>query len=314
MVRTAILCNAKEQVDFFQDIIDVLDNICLTDWVIASGNDLPEKNHDQQLLHKINYLLKGADALIIHPDFLRFHHYLSYCIKGAKHVYVPYPYQFNLEDAGVFQKLADEANIKLCLSQPRRKNSLISLVKDQIISSRIIELQIHDQPSVKTLTFINQIRDEIDMIGSVIRSKVTKVQATGVPVDYSIPGIINARLEYNNGCVLNITYNSYSNKKIHECTFYSQMNIIKLDFLKHSVEEMVLTSSKIRNNLPKKNFSNQELTSRRSITIEELSHFRDAIIMDKSPDFSLEDYRQALYITNKIFEKISSSQGYAYMP
>jgi len=77
---------------------------------------------------------------------------------------------------------------------------------------------------------------DIDAILSVVHSKVKKVNASGVSVISNSPDIANARIEFENGCVANLTASRISLKNMRKSRFFQKDAYISVDFLEKKVE------------------------------------------------------------------------------
>jgi predicted dehydrogenase len=160
---------------------------------------------------------------------------------------------------------------------------------------------------------------DLDAILSVVKSGIKRISASGVSVVSDTPDIANARIEFDNGCVANLTASRISMKNMRKSRFFQKDAYISVDFLTKELEvvrmedvegepdpfDMVL---ELGNGKPSKKilFDKPDIEDRNAIK-EELSTFADAIVNDTTPIVSIEDGRLALEVAQQIVDKLKSS-------
>src|SRR5439155_16691569 len=77
---------------------------------------------------------------------------------------------------------------------------------------------------------------DLDIVLSVVKSPVKKVSASGVAVVSDTPDIANARIEFDNGCVANLTASRISMKNMRKSRFFQRDAYISVDFYKKKTE------------------------------------------------------------------------------
>src|SRR5690554_2605507 len=152
---------------------------------------------------------------------------------------------------------------------------------------------------------------DIDIILSVVQSKVKHVSASGVSVISDTPDIANARIEFENGCVANLTASRISLKNMRKSRFFQRDAYISVDFLEKKCEvvkmknapeqpgdfDMILQNAEgVRKQIY---FDNPEVVENNAI-LDELETFADAITRDLPPIVTLEQGANALKIANQI--------------
>jgi predicted dehydrogenase len=152
---------------------------------------------------------------------------------------------------------------------------------------------------------------DIDAILSVVKSKVINVSASGVSVISETPDIANARLEFENGCVANLTSSRISLKNMRKSRFFQKDAYISVDFLEKKSEvvkmkdapetpgdfDMILQNAEgVKKQIY---FDNPEIENNNAI-LDELETFADAINNNSQPVVTLEDGTEALRIAYQI--------------
>ena len=154
---------------------------------------------------------------------------------------------------------------------------------------------------------------DIDIILSVVKSPVLSVHASGVSVISETPDIANARIEFENGCVANLTASRISLKNMRKSRFFQKDAYISVDFLDKKVEvvkmkdapehpgdfDMVLQNAEGKSK--QIYFKNTEITPNNAI-LDELETFADAIEGNTKPIVTLRDGTDALKLAHRIID------------
>ena len=154
---------------------------------------------------------------------------------------------------------------------------------------------------------------DIDIILSVVKSPVKNITASGVSVISETPDIANARIEFENGCVANLTASRISMKNMRKSRFFQKDAYISVDFLEKQVEvvkmkeapetpgdfDMVLQNAEgIKKQIY---FENPEIEPNNAI-LDELESFADAINNNTAPIVTLKDATDALRVAYQIID------------
>ena len=157
------------------------------------------------------------------------------------------------------------------------------------------------------------VKEDIDAILSVVKSEVKHISASGVSVISDTPDIANARIEFANGCVANLTASRISMKKMRKARFFQKDAYISVDFLTKKCEvvkmkdapkepgdfDMILQNAEgIKKQIY---FDNPEVQNNNAI-LDELNTFADAITNNTKPIVTLEDGTEALRIAHEIIK------------
>jgi predicted dehydrogenase len=169
----------------------------------------------------------------------------------------------------------------------------------------ILDLMIHD----------------IDIVLSVVQSNIRKINASGVSVVSDTPDIANARLEFDNGCVANLTASRISMKNMRKSRFFQSDAYISVDFLKKTAEILRMKNITDEQDIdpmamvidlgPNKGkkqiiFDNPEIEPINAIKTE-LESFAMAIERNTNPMVSINDGYAALDTAYKIMDKMNFS-------
>ncbi len=160
-------------------------------------------------------------------------------ILKSKHVFVEKPLAHTMEEAKEIVKLAKEANIKFQVGHVERFNPAWLAAQKYALEPMFIEVHRLSQFNPRG-TDVSVILDlmihDIDIILSLVKSSVKNVYANGVNVLSDTPDIANVRIEFDNGCVANLTSSRISMKKMRKMRLFQKDSYIGIDFLDKKTE------------------------------------------------------------------------------
>ncbi len=240
-------------------------------------------------------------------------------IKKGKHVFVEKPLANTMDEARELVKLAKEANIKFQVGHVERFNPAFLSLKQYDLQPMFIEVHRLAQFNPRG-TDVSVILDlmihDIDIILSLVKSNVNYISANGVAVMSDTPDIANVRIEFDNGCVANLTSSRISMKKMRKMRLFQKDAYIGIDFLEKKTEIIKLNAPGDKNvftfdietNSGKKTIAiaNPDVKDVNAIKME-LEEFRNAIINNTDTPVSVVDGFRAMDVAHQILEKISKA-------
>lgn len=266
-------------------------------------------------------LIQAVDAVdVVTPTLFHFH-YASKCIKQFKHVFVEKPMTATLDEARLLMNLASEAGIKAQVGHVERFNPAFKSLEKELRDPMFIEthrLAMFNPRGTDVSVVLDLMIHDIDIVLSVVKANIRKISASGVAVVSDTPDIANARLEFDNGCVANITSSRISLKNMRKSRFFQKDAYVSIDFL-NKQSEMVSMSEDDGSDPFALAIDLGEGKGRKRIQIdhpkvdesnaiqEELSCFADSILNDQPTAVSFEDGYLCLDTAFRIIEKIDSS-------
>jgi predicted dehydrogenase len=279
------------------------------------------KQFNINYFENVSDLIEQVDCLdIVTPTIAHYEMALK-GLKSFKHLFIEKPVTKTLEEAESLLKLAQEANVKIQVGHVERFNPAFANVKNKIDKPMFIEthrLAQFNPRGTDVPVVLDLMIHDIDIVLSVVNSRVKDIHASGVAVVSDTPDITNARIEFENGCVANLTASRISMKNMRKSRFFQKDAYISVDFLEKKyellhMEEIEGESSPFDVILElgegKKNkkiiFEKPEIQESNAIK-DELINFYDSIKEDKKPIVSIEDGLEALKIAIQIMEKSHS--------
>src|SRR3984885_3321245 len=237
-------------------------------------------------------------------------------IRKGKHVFVEKPLANSMEEARELVKLVRESNVKLQVGHVERFNPAFLALQSIPLNPLFIEVHRLAQFNPRG-TEVSVIMDlmihDIDIILSLVKSEVKSISASGVAVMTETPDIASVRIEFNNGCVANLTSSRISMKKMRKMRIFQKDAYIGIDFLNKKSEIIKLKSPDDKDSF---SFDIDTIHGKKSIAIlnpvapevnaikMELEKFCESILTNKSPVVSEIDGYRAMDIAHQILYKI----------
>ncbi|WGK64875.1 Gfo/Idh/MocA family oxidoreductase [Croceiramulus getboli] len=235
-------------------------------------------------------------------------------IEAGKHLFIEKPITQTVEEAEELLALAKKHRVKGQVGHVERFNPAFMAVSHTINNPMFIEahrLAEFNPRGTDVPVVLDLMIHDIDAILSVVKSKVKQISASGVSVISDTPDIANARIEFENGCVANLTASRISMKNMRKSRFFQRDAYISVDFLTKKVEvvrmkdapedpddfAMILQNAEgIKKQIY---FDNPEVNANNAI-LDELEAFAKAIHEDSTPVVSLEQGTDALRVAKQV--------------
>ncbi|WBU89392.1 Gfo/Idh/MocA family protein [Cellulophaga omnivescoria] len=264
----------------------------------------------------INKLMDAVDVLDIVTPTLSHFDCAKKAIEKGKHVFIEKPITNTLAEAEELIALKNKYNVKGQVGHVERFNPAFSAVKNSIVNPMFIEthrLAEFNPRGTDVPVVLDLMIHDIDAILSVVNSKVKSINASGVSVISKSPDIANARIEFENGCVANLTASRISLKNMRKSRFFQQDAYISVDFLEKKVEVVKMKDAPeqagdfdmiLQNAEGEKKqiyFENPEVAGNNAI-LDELETFANAINNNTTPIVTLEQGTNALRVALQIIE------------
>lgn len=264
----------------------------------------------------IDELIAQVDVVDIVTPTLSHYDCAIQAIKAGKHIFLEKPISNTVEEAEHIISLSKEYNVKGQVGHVERFNPAFIAVKDKISNPMFIEthrLAEFNPRGTDVPVVLDLMIHDIDAILSVVKSPVKEVHATGTAVISDSPDIANARIEFENGCVANVTSSRISMKNMRKARFFQKDAYITVDYLDKICEvvkmkdapevpgdfDLILQNAEgVRKQIY---FDNPKVDSNNAI-LDELETFADAINNNTTPIVTLEDGTEALRIAHRIID------------
>jgi predicted dehydrogenase len=279
-----------------------------------------KKEYGLKRFKKAEDLIEACDAIDIVAPTTEHFELCKKSVLKSKHVFVEKPLCNTMDEAKEIVKLAKEANIKFQVGHVERFNPALLAAKEHELNPMFIEVHRLSQFNPRG-TDVSVILDlmihDIDIILSLVKSNVKNVFANGVNVLSDTPDIANVRMEFDNGCVANLTSSRISMKKMRKMRLFQKDSYVGIDFLDKKTEIIKYKSPEDKNvftfdiqtNHGKKTIAIAALVIQANNAIKmELQSFVNAINNNKATVVSEVDGFRAMEVAHLILEKINRNQ------
>ena len=262
----------------------------------------------------LDQLIADVDVVDVVTPTLAHFDVAKKVISAKKHLFIEKPITNTYEEAEELIKMASENGVKGQVGHVERFNPAFRSVVDRIENPMFIEahrLAEFNPRGTDVPVVLDLMIHDIDAILSVVKSEVKSINASGVSVISDTPDIANARIEFENGCVANLTASRISMKNMRKSRFFQRDAYISVDFLEKKCEvvkmkdapaepdefAMILQNAE---GVKKQIYYDNPSVSPNNAILDELETFADAITNDTTPIVTLEQGAKALKIAKEV--------------
>jgi predicted dehydrogenase len=266
-------------------------------------------------------LMNSVDCVDVVTPTISHYEYVSEAIKMRKHVFVEKPLAETMDEAKSLVALCLEADVKVQVGHVERFNPAFQAAIPYFNSPMFIEthrLAQFNPRGTDVPVVLDLMIHDLDVILSVVKSRVKKISASGVAVVSDSHDMTNARLEFENGCVANLTASRISLKNMRKSRFFQKDAYISVDFLSKELEvvrmqdlegeadqfDIVLEIGK--ENVKKKILIDKPELQEVNAIKEELSSFYDSVKNNYIPKVSIENGFEAMEVAHEILKKLKN--------
>ena len=259
-----------------------------------------------------NELLENIDVLdIVTPTPFHFE-YAELAINKKKHVFIEKPVCSNTNESNKLIELSRSKDVKIQVGHVERFNPAFTKVEKEINNPMFIEshrLAKFNPRGTDVSVVLDLMIHDIDIILKSVKSNVKEVSSVGVSVISKTPDIANARIEFENGCVANLTASRVSLKNMRKTRFFQSGKYISIDFLNRESEIVEIDKKnsgipimtlELGNGVKKNIYFNKPQISQNNAILDELNSFAFSVNENKTPKVDIVDGHNALDIALKI--------------
>ena len=281
--------------------------------------EILNKEKGYRFFETIDELIENCEMVDIVTPTVSHHEIALKAIAKKKHVFIEKPIANSVIEAEEISIAARKLGVLGQVGHVERFNPALKAALDSITNPMFIEshrLAEFNPRGTDVPVVLDLMIHDIDILLSIIKSKVKSVSASGVSIISTTPDIANARIEFENGCVANLTASRISLKKMRKTRFFQKDAYISVDFLDKKVEVVKMKKA------PKKHddfamilqnaegekkqiyFENPKIDNSNAI-LEELEAFSSAIENNTEPIVNFENGTEALKLAFRIIEAYS---------
>ncbi|MBC9797764.1 Gfo/Idh/MocA family protein [Sinomicrobium weinanense] len=282
----------------------------------------PNQKNAQKVAREFGYtsfssieeLIDAVDVVDIVTPTLSHFDCAKKALEKGRHIFVEKPIAKTVAEANEIIALAEKYGVKGQVGHVERFNPAFMAVQDKISNPMFIEthrLAEFNPRGTDVPVVLDLMIHDIDIILSLVNSPVKNINASGVSVISNSPDIANARIEFENGCVANLTASRISLKNMRKSRFFQRDAYISVDFLEKQVEvvkmkdapktadEFALILQNAEGVKKQIYFENPKISLNNAI-LDELETFADAIANNTTPVVTLTQGKEALKVALEV--------------
>ncbi len=279
---------------------------------------------DTKAFRTIDEVIEASDAVSIVTTTVAHYDAAMKALEQNVHTFIEKPITETIEQARSLVAVADAKHLKIQVGHIERFNPAILALESYDLKPLFIEshrlAQFNPRGSDVAVVLDLMIHD-IDLILSLVKSPVTRIDANGVAVVSDTADIANARIQFQNGCVANVTASRISQQKMRKMRLFQQDAYISIDFAQGIAEVFRLVDEgdtnakptmllgKIDQGMRKRDIIYEQPEVKEVNALKyELELFVRAILNDTEPPVDGRDGMQALEVAREILQRIDTQQ------
>jgi predicted dehydrogenase len=281
-----------------------------------------EAEFGYKFFHSMDELMDAVDVVDIVTPTLSHYEVAVKAIEKGKHFFVEKPITNTLEEANSLIELSNAKGLKAQVGHVERFNPAFTAALPHIEEPLFIEthrLAEFNPRGTDVPVVLDLMIHDLDVILSIVKSEIKSIHSSGVSVISETPDISNARIEFENGCVVNVSTSRMSMKNMRKMRVFQRDAYISIDFLEKKTEiikmhkapedpsEYAMIWQNDKGDRREICFEHPEVFPNNAI-LDELEAFADSIEQNLPIKVSLEDGRNALRVALEIIAYFEKAQ------
>lgn len=280
-------------------------------------NNSISKQYNTRIFDNLNSLIQSCDALSIVTPTQYHAEIAEQCIRSNKHVFIEKPITGSLSEADNILRLANNSGVIVQVGHIERLNPALLALDSYTLKPKYIEVQ-RLAPYTTRGTEVPVVLDlmihDIDIVLALVKSQVDTIHASGLSIMTDSVDIANARIQFVDGTIANITSSRIAKDKVRKLKAFQNEMYVTIDFLLGLTEVYRIVKNKGPKGLAavplNENEKNKQIIYEKPTVSSfdplrmELSNFIDSIKGKTKPIVSGSDGREALKVAIQIHEMI----------
>ena len=292
--------------------LDAVELVAVCDTNEAAGRAIAEK-YNTRFVRDYHELLDVVEAVSVATPTVSHHEITCACLQAGIHVLVEKPITRTLAEADEMIALASAKNLTLQVGHIERFNPAFTLLQQQLRQPYFFEahrLGIFTPRSLDIDVVMDLMVHELDIISSLVPSEVVKLEAVGIPILTPKIDLANARVEFANGAVANITASRVSGERMRKLRVFQPHEYYSLDYAEQQVLQCKLIPP--APGMPRPEIVAQPLAVvNREPLLAEIEAFVTAVQQGETPIVTGADGRRALALAIEVLDKIRAHSIHA---
>lgn len=259
-------------------------------------------------------LLDVSDIIFTDEPFKGFFDLLTESVRKLRHIYIEKPTALTTEETNILFKLSEEARLKIQVSYPERFNPALVAARSYFRNPMFIEthrLSVYNELHASLPVVSELMVHDLDILLNAIKSNVKKISASGVAIVSNTFDIANARIEFDNGCVANVTASRISLNNMCKSRFFQKDAYLTVDMLNNNTSIIRINSDNhTRKEKSVTKIGDKEVyfekpdIIKKNIFTQQMISFYNSISNDTRPLVSIEDSYKTLLTAERVLEKM----------
>ena len=218
------------------------------------------------------------------------------------------PMTTTIEEADKLIRLSEARGLIIQVGHLERFNPAVIALRDYVKKPMFIEshrLSTYKERATDVSVVLDLMINDIDIITNFVRSKIKSIHAAGIPVISGHVDIANARIEFENGCVANVTASRISTRDERKIRLFQRDAYISVDFANHEIT-IVKQGEKDESSIIPGMGINQLCFTKTDALDDELKSFINAVTRRQAPEVNGHVGRSALKVALSIMKQIQN--------
>ena len=275
------------------------------------------KKFDVKVFDNLNSILEKVDALSIVTNTEHHFKIAEKCLKSKRHVFIEKPITAMIEEADKLLSMAEQNKVLIQVGHIERLNPALLALNKYDIKPKFIEIQRlapYTSRGTDVPVVLDKMIHDIDILLSLVKVPIKKIQATGLSILTDSIDIAHARMRFEDGTVASVMSSRIARDEVRKIKIFQKDLYATLDLLIGSTEVYEVVNdetSKYKMTIPFDYKGNTKLIGYHKPDLSkgdplrmELENFILSIQGKQQPIVSGKDGRDALEVAIKIQEMI----------
>lgn len=287
--------------------IEEADLVAVCDTNEANGRAIAE-TYGTRFTANFRDLLGEVEAVSVATPTVNHHEVTCACLEAGISVLVEKPISRTLEEADEMIRLAEAKSAVLQVGHIERFNPAFQALQQQLSNPKFFEahrMGIFTPRSLDIDVVMDLMVHELDIIASLVNSEVVKIEAVGIPILTQKIDLANARLEFADGCIANITASRVAGERLRKLRVFQPNEYYSLDYAEQQVGMFKLIPPKAAGAMPEIVAQGLEITKREPL-LAEIESFVASVRTRSTPVVTGAEGRRALALATEVLDKIKA--------
>lgn len=285
-----------------------------------------EKEFSTRSYDSVESLIDDVDVVDIVTPTLSHYDCAVKAMQKSRHVFIEKPVTNTLEEGRKLMDLARKTGVKVQVGHVERYNPAFVAARPFIGDVMFIEghrLAQFNPRGTDVSVVLDLMIHDLDIVLSTVKSEITSINASGVAVVSDNPDIANARIEFANGCVANLTSSRISVKNMRKLRFFQKDAYISVDMFEKECQvirmrevtgdaDPLAVIMDLGEKGKKQIYFEKPAVDNSNAIKQELLDFCTSILADSTPKVTLQDGFRALEAAHGVLEKMSLSRKHVF--